>query len=125
MGAVQGAGDQGEHVGAGRLVELAQLLYGGPAGDVTARGAADAVADRQQPRTGVPAVLVVLADAPDVGEGGEVEEQARVLLRVSAGRRRCVGVGHRHFLSSRTVFPIRTWVPRASVVGWLIRAWPT
>ena len=89
------------------LVEAAQLLHGGAAGDVAARGAADAVADGEQPRTGVPGVLVVLADPPDVGDRGVVEPEEAAHLR-----------------SSRIVLPMRTWVPIVIVVGWVMRTVP-
>ena len=107
VGAVQGAGDRAEQVVAGLLVEAAQLGDRGAGGDVTAGGAADAVADGEQPRSGVPGVLVVLADPADVGDRGVVEAHAG------------------HFLSSRMVLPMRTWVPRVMVVGWVIRTVPT
>ena len=89
----------------GRLVEHPQLADRGAGGQVAPGRAADAVADREQPGAGVPGVLVVLAYAPDVGDRGVVESE-------------------RHFRSSRMVLPMRTWVPRASVVGWVIRALP-
>ena len=90
---------------AGRLVEEAQLADGGARREVTAGRAPDAVADREQPGSGVAGVLVVLAYAPDVRDRGVLQSE-------------------RHFRSSRMVLPIRTWVPRASVVGWVIRALP-
>ena len=107
---MEGAGDQPEAgllvVGlAGRLVEAPQLPDGGARGEVAAGGAADAVADGEQPGSGVAGVLVVLAYAPDVGDRGVLQSE-------------------RHFRSSRMVLPMRTWVPRARVVGWVIRALP-
>ena len=79
-----------------RLVESAQLLDRGRRGDVAARRAADPVADGEQVGAGVAGVLVVLADPADVGDRAVVEL---------------------HFLSSRIVLPMRTWVPRVMVVG--------
>ena len=88
----------------GSLVELAQRLHRGARGEVAADRTADAVADREQPRTGVPAVLVLPADASHVGDRGVVEEH--------------------HFRSSRIVLPTRTWTPRPMVVGWVMRTGP-
>ena len=34
------------------------------------------------------------------------------------------GGGQRYFLSSRTVFPMRTWLPSWRVVGWVRRCDP-
>ena len=79
VGAVDGAGDQGQQVVAGRVVELAQLLHRGGGGDVTTGGAADAVADGEHPGAGVPGVLVVLANAADVREPREPEAQRGVV----------------------------------------------
>ena len=109
-GAVQGAVDELEpglssSASPGGCVEQAQLADGGAGGEVAAGGAADAVADGEQPGPGVAGVLVVLAYAPDVGDRGVLQSE-------------------RHFRSSRMVLPMRTWVPRASVVGWVIRALP-
>src|SRR3954451_1297313 len=109
-GAVQGAGHQVEpgllvDLGVGWLVESTELADRRARGQVTARGPTDPVADREEPGPGVPGVLVVLADATDVGDRGVLESEC-------------------HFRSSRMVFPIRTWVPRARVVGWVIRALP-
>ena len=39
---------------------------------------------------------------------------------VSSGRGALIG----YFLSSRIVLPMRTWVPRVIVVGWVIRTLP-
>ena len=61
----------------GRLVEAAELADRGGRGDVAAGRAADAVADGEQPRPGVPGVLVVAAHPADVGDGAVVEAQAR------------------------------------------------
>ena len=69
-------------------------------------GAADTVADGQQPGPGIPAVLVLPTDPTDVGDRGVVE---------------VVG----HFRSSRIVLPTRTWTPRPMVVGWVMRTGPT
>ena len=107
----------------GRLVEAAELGDRGARRDVAAGRAADAVADGEQPRAGVAGVLVVLADATDVGDRGVVEAQAR--QRRSPGRLFGRLVGHPgYFLSSRIVLPMRTWVPRVIVVGWVIRTVP-
>ena len=38
-------------------------------------------------------------------------------------RRNVIGAGP-YFRSSRMVLPIRTWVPRVRVVGWVIRTLP-
>ncbi len=150
---VQRAGDPGQQrlaVGVrGRLVEPAQHGDRGAGGEVAAGGAAHPVADREQPGTGVPAVLVVLADPADVGDRRVVELLRRVTDRGHAGPLRGVdllldrghtarqrrvarhgvvlGVGHdaAYFRSSRIVLPIRTCVPRVMVVGWVIRAAPT
>ncbi len=72
VGIVECVGDPRELVGAlGRgLVEPAQLRDRRRGGDVTARRATDTVADAEQPGTGVPGVLVVLADPPHVGDRG-------------------------------------------------------
>ena len=105
VGAVHRTRDLAEEVLVGLLVELAQRLHGGARGEVAADRAADAVADREQPRTGVPAVLVLPADASDVGDRGVVEVH--------------------HFRSSRIVLPTRTWTPRPMVVGWVMRTGPT
>ena len=105
VGPVDGAGHLAEQVVGGLLVELAELLDGRARGDVTAGGATDAVAHGHDPGSDVAGVLVVLADPADVGDRRVVEAQ-------------------HHFLSSRIVFPIRTWVPSVSVVGWVIRALP-
>ena len=110
VGAVQGAGDLAEQVVGGLLVEPAELLDRRAGGDVAAGGAADAVADGEHPGSGVPGVLVVLADPADVGDRGELE----------AERHR----SEPYFRSSRMVLPIRTWVPSVSVVGWVIRTLP-
>ena len=68
VGAVQGARDLGEQV-LGRLLGRACGSAGSRRGrDVAAGGAAHAVGDREQPGAGVPGVLVVLADPPDVGD---------------------------------------------------------
>ena len=112
VGAVQRAADLAEQlllrgVGRGRVVvELAQLGDRGARRDVAAGRAADAVAHGDQVRADVPGVLVVLADATHVGDRGEVE------------------VHRLYFLSSRIVLPMRTWVPRVIVVGWVIRTVP-
>ena len=66
---------------------------------------ADAVAHGEQPGSGVPGVLVVLAHPTDVGDRGEVQAQA-------------------HLRSSRMVLPILTCVPSVMVVGWVIRTLP-
>ena len=105
VGAVHGPGELAEDVLVGLLVELAQRLHGGAGGQVTAYGAADAVADRQQPGPGVAAVLVLATHAADVGDRGVVEVH--------------------HFRSSRMVLPTRTWTPRPMVVGWVMRTGPT
>ena len=92
-------------VRARRLVDAADLADGRARGEVAPGRTADAVADRQQPRPGVPGVLVVLADPPDVGDRGVLQSE-------------------RHLRSSRRVLPMRTWVPSVSVVGWVMRALP-
>ena len=110
VGAVQGAGDLAEQVvgwAARRGCAAAGPRCGG---DVAAGRAADAVADGEQPRAGVPGVLVVLADPA-----------RRRRSRRSGGGTSSGG----YFRSSRIVLPIRTWVPRVRVVGWVIRALPT
>ena len=105
VGAVHGTGDLAEDVVVRLLVELAQRLHGRARGEVTADRAAHAVADRQQPRTGVAAVLVLAAHPADVGDRGVVEVH--------------------HFRSSRIVLPTRTWTPRPMVVGCVMRTGPT
>ena len=104
------AGEPPEHVTlqllAGRLVETAQHVDRGGTRDVSAGRPADAVGDHEQVGSDVPGVLVVLADATHVGDRGVVKP-------------------HRvYFLSSRIVLPMRTWVPRVIVVGWVIRTVP-
>ena len=77
VGVVQGGGDPADLVGAvrRRLVELSQLRDRGRGGDVAPRRAPDPVADGEQPWSGVPGVLVVLADPAHVGDRGVVEQQ--------------------------------------------------
>ena len=97
----------------GCCVEPPQLLHGRAGRDVAAGGSAHAVADREQPGSGVPGVLVVLADPADVGDRGVVEaerQSGRPVLATSAARGS----------SCRS----RTWVPRVRVVGWVIRTLP-
>mgnify|MGYP000058856433 CR=1 FL=1 len=123
VGTVQGATDAAEQlVGlqcpGGLLVQLAQLLQRHAGGDVAAHGAADAVADGEQPGAGVPGVLVVLADATHVGDPRPVQAQGR-----GGGRAGARG-GVAHLRSSRIVLPIRTCVPSVIVVGWVIRTVP-
>ncbi len=105
VGPVDGARHLAEQVVGGLLVQLAQLLDGRARRDVAPGRAADAVAHGHHPGPDVAGVLVVLADPADVGDRRVVEAQ-------------------HHFLSSRIVLPIRTWVPSVSVVGWVIRALP-
>jgi hypothetical protein len=109
VGLVQRPGHPVEQPGpgvvGGRVVELAQLLDGGRRRDIAAGRATHAVADAQQPRPGVTGVLVVLADPADIGDRRVVEAEA-------------------HLRSSRIVLPIRTWVPRVMVVGWVMRTVP-
>ena len=108
VAAVDRAGEAAEHVAlevlAGRLVELAEHLDGGRAGDVAARGATDTVGDHEQVGSGVPGVLVVAPNPADVGK-------------------RCVA--QLHLRSSRIVFPMRIWVPSWMAVAWEMRLVPT
>ena len=68
--------------------------------DVAARCATHTVGHGQEVRPGIAGVLVVAAYATDIGEGGELEL---------------------HLRSSKKVLPIRIWVPKVIVVGWVIR----
>jgi hypothetical protein len=112
----------GLHRPGGLLVELAQLLQRDAGGDVSAHRAADAVADGEQPGAGVPGVLVVLADAPHVGDRRPLQAQGRG-GRARGARGRTLG-RVAHLRSSRIVLPIRTCVPSVIVVGWVIRTVP-
>ena len=94
---------------------LAPSTFGRQPGDLShydaAGRAADAVAHGDQPRPGVPGVLVVLADPADVGDRRPVEPQGWCVRRA-------------HLRSSRIVLPIRTCVPSVMVVGWVMRTVP-
>ena len=101
---VDGAGQRGEHLGrlvAGRSsVEASQHLHGGGARHVAVRRSTDAVGDHQEVLAGVAGVLVVLAVAAEVGDGGVAQPQ-RGRLRGGDG-----GVAHGYFFSSSVVLPI-------------------
>ncbi len=104
------AGDELEPVSfvvvvVGGRVEPAELADRRTGGEVAPGGATHAVAHGEEPGTGIAGVLVVLAYAPDVGDRGVLQSE-------------------RHLRSSRRVLPMRTWVPSASVVGWVMRALP-
>ena len=64
--------------GEGVVVDLDELGDDGGRGDVPAGVTAHAVGDDEQVGAGVPGVLVVLADEPDVGARGVVEGQRHV-----------------------------------------------
>ena len=110
VGAVDGAGDGLEEVTVGCGVEVVEQLRAVEEA-TSPRGTAHPVGDDEQVLAGVPGVLVVLADPPDVGQGGVAQAQGVI------GR----GGHRRYFLSSKVVLPIRIWEPSCSVVGWLIR----
>ena len=101
VGFVEHAGQGEEWVALNRgLVEISHLRDRHRAGHIATRCATHAIGHSQQMWPGIAGVLVVAAYATDIGEGGELEL---------------------HLRSSKKVLPIRIWVPKVIVVGWVIR----
>src|SRR4051794_16578272 len=117
VGAVDRPGERFEHVLRGRFVEPADRLDRGAAGDVTAGSAADPVGDDEQVWAREAGVLVVLADAPDVGQRGVAPTEGRPLL--AAGRRVGLvqGIHGVHAVRAR-------WPATSSARGWSCRSGP-
>ena len=94
-----------EQVAAGRvLVEAGEHADRDGGRDLAGRVAAHAVGDDEQPRPGVPGVLVDLPEEADVGAGGVAQRERH--------RRR-----PRYFRSSTTVLPMRIGTPILTGVG--------
>ena len=129
VGPVDGAGERLQQVRRRGRVEAPHRLDRGAARDVPAGGTAHAVRHHQEVAAREAGVLVVLAHPADVGEGRVAQREPRrgaVPGGTVGGSAVAVlhGGGQRYFLSSRTVFPMRTWLPSWRVVGWVRRCDP-
>ena len=89
-------------------VQLADDVHRLGRGEVARGGAAHPVGDGDEPAARVAGVLVGGPAQADVGQGDVVEPQGR----------------HRHFRSSTTVLPSRTWMPRPTGTGLVMRWLP-
>ena len=116
VGAVQRAGD---------LAEQVVSAVSGPGGSSSRRSCAIAVLEAMSPRAAPP------TPSQTASSHGPAYPESWLSLRTrptsesarSQARPQVVGIGY--FLSSRIVLPMRTWVPRVIVVGWVIRTVPT